>query len=76
MRVIRNGVVHTQTEQGTVEGDVLIEDGEIAAVGDVDAPAGAEEIDVDGAHVTPGLIDAHSHAGMAEWAEPEDGDVN
>ncbi len=76
MRVIRNGTVHTQTEQGTVEGDVLIEDGAIAAVGDVNAPAGAEEIDVDGAHVTPGLIDAHSHAGMAEWAEPEDGDVN
>jgi imidazolonepropionase-like amidohydrolase len=76
MRVIRNGVVHTQTAQGTVEGDVRIEDGKIAAVGDVDAPADAEEIDVDGAHVTPGLIDAHSHAGMAEWAEPEDGDVN
>jgi imidazolonepropionase-like amidohydrolase len=76
MRVIRNGVVHTQTEQGTVEGDVLIEDGEIAAVGDVDAPADAEELDVDGANVTPGLIDAHSHAGMAEWGEPEDGDFN
>jgi imidazolonepropionase-like amidohydrolase len=76
MRVIRNGVVHTQTQQGTVDGDVLIEDGNIAAVGDVDAPADAEEIDVDGAHVTPGLVDAHSHAGMAEWAEPEDGDFN
>jgi imidazolonepropionase-like amidohydrolase len=73
MRVIRNGVVHTQTQQGTVDGDVLIEDGNIAAV---DAPADAEEIDVDGAHVTPGLVDAHSHAGMAEWAEPEDGDFN
>jgi imidazolonepropionase-like amidohydrolase len=76
MRVIRNGIVHTQTDQGTVEGDVLIEDGKIAAVGDVDAPADAAELDVDGAHVTPGLVDAHSHAGMAEWAEPEDGDFN
>jgi len=76
MRVIRNGVVHTQTEQGTVEGDVLIEDGTIAAVGEVDAPDDVEELDVDGAHVTPGLVDAHSHAGMAEWAEPEDGDFN
>jgi len=76
MRVLRNGIVHTQTEQETVEGDVLIEDGKIAAVGDVDAPADVEEIDVDGAHVTPGLVDAHSHAGMAEWAEPEDGDFN
>ena len=76
MRVIRNGIVHTQTDQGTVEGDVLIEDGNIVEVGDVDAPADAEELDVDGAHVTPGLVDAHSHAGMAEWGEPEDGDFN
>ncbi|MFC6736702.1 amidohydrolase [Halolamina salina] len=77
MRVIRNGIVHTQTERGTIEGDVLIEDGKIADVGyAVDVPADAEEIDVDGAHVTPGLVDAHSHAGMAEWAEPEDSDFN
>ena len=33
MRVIRNGIVHTQTERGTIEGDVLIEDGKIADVG-------------------------------------------
>ena len=76
MRVIRNGTVHTQTERGTVDGDVLIDGGEIVAVGDVDAPADATELDVDGAHVTPGLVDAHSHAGMAEWGEPEDGDFN
>lgn len=76
MYVIRNGLVHTQTERGTIEGDILIDDGTIAAVGDVDAPAEAEEIDVGGAHVTPGLVEAHSHAGMAEWGEPEDGDVN
>ena len=38
MRVIRNGVIHTQTERGTVEGDLLVDDdGTIAAVGDVDA---------------------------------------
>ena len=77
MRVIRNGLVHTQTARGTVEGDVLVDDdGKIAAVGDVDAPADAAELDVEGAHVTPGLVDAHSHAGMAEWGEPEDGDFN
>lgn len=76
MIVIRNAVVHTATDRGTVEGDVLLEDGEIAAVGEVDAPADATELDVDGADVTPGLVDAHSHAGMAEWDEPEDGDVN
>ncbi|HKL29646.1 MAG TPA: amidohydrolase family protein [Natrialbaceae archaeon] len=74
--VVRNATIHTATERGTVEGDVLLEDGEIAAVGEVDVPDAAEVIDVDGAPVTPGLIDAHSHAGMAEWGEPEDGDFN
>ncbi|ESP87381.1 amidohydrolase family protein [Candidatus Halobonum tyrrellensis] len=74
--VVRGGTVHTQTDRGTVEGDVLVEDGEIAAVGDVDAPDGATVVDAEGLEVTPGLVDAHSHAGMAEWGEPEDGDFN
>jgi imidazolonepropionase-like amidohydrolase len=74
--VIRGGTVHTQTDRGTIEGDVLVEGDEIAAVGDVEAPDGATEIDAEGLEVTPGLIDAHSHAGMAEWGEPEDGDFN
>ncbi|QLG61315.1 amidohydrolase family protein [Halorarum salinum] len=74
--VVRGGTVHTQTERGTIEGDVLVEDGVIAAVGDVEAPDGTEVIDAEGMEVTPGLVDAHSHAGMAEWGEPEDGDFN
>ncbi len=76
MYVIRNATLHTATERGDIGGDLLIDEGKIAAVGDVDAPADAEKLDVGGAPVTPGLIDAHSHAGMAEWGEPEDGDVN
>ncbi|WP_224448599.1 amidohydrolase family protein [Haloprofundus salilacus] len=74
--VIRNATIHTATDEGTIEGDILIQEGKIAGVGDVAAPDDAEELDVDGAHVTPGLVDAHSHAGMAEWGEPEDGDFN
>ena len=78
MYAIENGAVHTVTERGTIEdGTVLIEDGEISAVGtDVEVPENATVIDASGKHVTPGLIDAHSHAGMAEWGEPEDADVN
>jgi len=76
MHVLRNATIHTATDRGTVTGDLLLEDGEVAAVGDVDAPSDATELDLDGAHVTPGLVDAHSHAGMAEWGEPEDGDFN
>ncbi|MDS0300652.1 amidohydrolase family protein [Halogeometricum sp. S1BR25-6] len=76
MYVIRNATLRTATDRGTVQGDLLVEDGKIAAVGDVDAPGEATELDVDGTPVTPGLVDAHSHAGMAEWGEPEDGDYN
>ncbi|WP_363466829.1 amidohydrolase family protein [Halogeometricum borinquense] len=76
MYVIRNAMLHTATDRGTVEGDLSIRDGKIVAVGNVDTPSKATEIDVDGAPVTPGLVDAHSHAGMAEWGEPEDGDIN
>jgi imidazolonepropionase-like amidohydrolase len=80
VRAIVNGTVHTVSERGTIEGGtVLLEDGEISAVGadsEVEVPDDAEVFDVGKKHVTPGLIDAHSHAGMAEWGEPEDGDFN
>lgn len=80
MRAIVDGTVHTVTDQGTIEGGtVLFDDGEISAVGtadEVEIPEDAEVFDAEGKHVTPGLVDAHSHAGMAEWAEPEDGDFN
>jgi imidazolonepropionase-like amidohydrolase len=76
VHAIVNATVHTQTDRGTVEGGVLLDDGEIAAVGEFEVPDGATVVDADGGHVTPGLVEAHSHAGMAEWGEPEDGDVN
>lgn len=80
VRAIVNGTVHTVTDRGTIEGGtVLFDDGEIVAVGDeseVEVPEDAETYDVGGKHVTPGLVEAHSHAGMGEWGEPEDGDFN
>ena len=64
--VVRNATVWTAGEQGILEqADVLVRDGEIRAVGiDLDAPGGALEIDGAGMHVTPGIIDAHSHAAI------------
>ncbi|GAB6880452.1 amidohydrolase [Halorubrum gandharaense] len=76
MYALTNGVIHTATDEGTVDGAVLIDGSEIVGIGDVEIPAKATVIDVDGDHITPGLVDAHSHAGMAEWGEPEDGDFN
>ncbi|MFC6861998.1 amidohydrolase [Halomicroarcula sp. GCM10025817] len=76
MVIIRNGLVHTQTERGTVEADLCFRDGEIVSVGDIEARADETVLDADGAHVTPGLVDAHSHVGLSEWGEPEDYDIN
>jgi dihydropyrimidinase len=46
--------------------DVLIRDGEIAAIGpDLEQPAGAQVIDAGGCYVLPGGIDPHTHLELA-----------
>ena len=49
---------------GESDADVLIVGEKIAAVGDVEAPAGATVLDVSGCRVMPGLIDNHTHLSM------------
>jgi len=63
--LIRNATIWTQDEGGVRENaDLLMQDGKIVAVGaGLDAPDGATIIDGTGRHVTPGIIDAHSHTG-------------
>ena len=63
-------------ELGVVpRGDVLVQDGKVAAVGpDLTAPEGAEIIDADGRVLMPGFVDCHTHACWAgerigEWEE-------
>ncbi len=41
---------------------VLVQDGRIAAVGELDVPAGARVVDCAGGLVAPGFVDAHVHA--------------
>lgn len=69
--LIENATIWTSGPQGIVEnGDMLISAGKISRVGEgLTAPAEALIIDAQGKHVTPGLIDAHSHSGI-------DGGVN
>ena len=67
--VVRGATVWTCEEEGILEeADVLISDGKIAAVGarlNVSELLGrdveVEEVDGRGMHVTPGIIDEHSH---------------
>ncbi len=65
--LVRNATVWTQAAAGRLEAsDVLIRAGRIAAIGSgLPVPPGAQVIDASGKHLTPGLIDAHSHIGMS-----------
>ena len=50
-------------------GELLIDGGKIAAIGEkVNAPEGCEVFDAKGMLVTPGFIDAHTHIGLHEEA--------
>src|SRR6185295_12479392 len=66
--VIRNVTIHSAVSPA-VRGDVLVQNGKIAAIGAVSAPAGTLEIDGAGGHLAPGVVDCHSHIAA-------DGDVN
>jgi len=60
--LIRNATVMTASHGTIANGDVLVRDGKIAAVGNgLQAPRGARVVDGTGMYVTPGIIDSHSH---------------
>ncbi|HAQ40077.1 MAG TPA: amidohydrolase [Clostridiales bacterium] len=77
MIVIKNGFIKTMAGDDIANGQVIIEEGKIKAVGkDLEIPEDAEVIDAEGCLVTPGLIDCHCHIGMWEEGigfEGEDG---
>ncbi|MBO3446169.1 amidohydrolase [Clostridium sp. CCUG 7971] len=66
MIFIKNGTINTVTN-GIMQGDILIEDGKIKAIGEnLEIPSGAETIDANERQVFPGFIDAHTHLGLWE----------
>jgi imidazolonepropionase-like amidohydrolase len=66
--LIRDGRVVTNGAAGVIEnGDVLITNGRIAAVGEnISAPRGARVVEARGAWVTPGAFAAMSEVGLSE----------
>jgi N-acyl-D-amino-acid deacylase len=67
--VIRGGTVVDGTGAKARTADVAISEGVVTDVGAVDG-RGREEIDADGALVTPGFVDIHTHYdGQATWDE-------
>ena len=66
--VIRGGEVVDGTGAPPRRADIAIDNGKIVAVGDVTS-RGRREIAADGAIVTPGFVDIHTHYdGQATWA--------
>ncbi|WP_217447750.1 amidohydrolase family protein [Maribellus comscasis] len=63
--VIKNATVWTLENEGIIENaDVLVENGKIAQVGKNINAGNVWEIDGTGMHITPGIIDEHSHMAL------------
>jgi N-acyl-D-amino-acid deacylase len=71
--VLRGGTLVDGTGAAPVRGDLAISGGQIVAVGGrIDAPS-AEIIDADGAIVSPGWVDVHTHFdGQVTWDDTLD----
>lgn len=68
--LIKNATVWTNEKEGVLQNtDVLIKNGKIAAVGKNLSDGSAKVIDGTGKHVTPGIIDEHSHIAAASINE-------
>jgi N-acetylglucosamine-6-phosphate deacetylase len=67
--VFTNATIWTAGPDGIIEnGTMIVSDGRIVAIGrDVRGTGmdGLERVDLGGRHVTPGLIDCHSHTGVS-----------
>ena len=69
MLLIKGGTVKTITHGDITDGEILIDNGKILAVGKgLEVPENCEVFDASGKLVTPGLIDGHTHIGLDESA--------
>ncbi|MEM7510013.1 MAG: amidohydrolase family protein [Bacteroidota bacterium] len=62
--LIKNATVWTMEDEGILENaDVKVENGKIVAIGKNLNAGGAKVVDGTGKHLTPGIVDEHSHIG-------------
>ena len=65
--ILKNGVIVDGTGAPGFRGDVAVKNGVIVEVGQVSGPA-ARTLDADGALITPGFVDIHTHYdGQVSW---------
>lgn len=75
MLAVANGKILTMEGRTYQKGTILIDQGKIVALGDnILIPKGADVINAQGKVVMPGLIDAHTHVGIAEEVYQVEGD--
>ena len=71
--VIKGGTIVDGSGAPPVRGDVAVKDGRIVQVGGTITDAASETIDADGAIVTPGWVDVHTHYdGQVSWDDVMD----
>lgn len=74
--LIKNASLYTMEDTGIIQGDLLIQDGKIKQIGNLDVEDELM-IDATGKWVFPGMVEAHCHLGMEETAIRDEGnDVN
>ncbi len=70
--VLQNATIHTMSSDGSFVGSMIVSDGKIEAVGEsLEVPEGANVIDLQGFHITPGLIDCRSKLWLTSAASTE-----
>lgn len=62
--LIKGATVWTNEEAGIVVTDVLVRDGKIAQIGNDLSESGVQVVDGTNRHLTPGIIDEHSHIAL------------
>ena len=72
MLLIKHATLYTmESDAAPFEGDILIKDGKIAAIGQDLREDSAKIIDASGMVATPGLVDAHVHTGGFASPSPD-----
>lgn len=65
--VIKNATLWTNEKEGKrLNTDILVKNGKITSIGTIKVEPGATVIDGTGKHVTPGIIDEHSHIALSK----------
>lgn len=65
MLCVKNGMIHDAIHQEAFQGDILVENGKIRAIGkNLEIPEGTEIVDAEGLQVYPGFVEAHGHIGL------------